>query len=224
MQGYKSALAWYYRKYDRTLNDDINKWIDEFVKGYRKDVADKKSRGVMSITEGKSPLSFGGFCRICMYLVSMVDATSKLPWHLIMFSWLFLTLCWNLIGRSASVGNIMLQHIDWCEDCLKIKLAKHKGDQTGEGLGNDKYIYANALNPSICSILALSVYIFTKYRGNNVKRQQLFDGEDSEGRFGKALQTILSLIQTQLLVVISIIIDYLSVLIVAPTHFLYLLN
>ena len=191
MQGYKSALGWYYRERNQELSHTISRWIDDFIKGYKKSIADKKSRGVMCITEGKSPLSFGGFARVCIYFVSFANSTTHLTWQLIMFGWLFMVLCWNLIGRSASVGNIMLQHIDWSEDCLKIKLAKHKGDQTGEGLGNEKHIYANPLNPSICTILALAVYIFCKHRGTNVTKQQLFDGSDSEGRFSKLLNKIL---------------------------------
>ena len=41
------------------------------------------------------------------------------------------------------MGNIMLQHMDMGGDCVKVKVPKHKGDQTGEGIGNEKHIYAN---------------------------------------------------------------------------------
>ena len=112
MQGYKSALGWYYRERNQELSHTISRWIDDFIKGYKKSIADKKSRGVMCITEGKSPLSFGGFARVCIYFVSFANSTTHLTWQLIMFGWLFMVLCWNLIGRSASVGNIMLQHMD----------------------------------------------------------------------------------------------------------------
>jgi hypothetical protein len=43
--------------------------------------------------------------------------------------------------------------MDWGGDCVKIKIAKHKGDQTGEGIGNEKHVYANPYNPAICPIL-----------------------------------------------------------------------
>jgi len=33
-----------------------------------------------------------------------------------------MVLCWNLIGRSNTVGSIMLQHMDMGGDCVKIKL------------------------------------------------------------------------------------------------------
>jgi hypothetical protein len=74
----------------------------------------------------------------------------------------------------------MLQHVDWREDCLVITLAKHKGDQSGEGLSNEKHIYANPLNPSICPILALAVLIFCTHRGQSTRLQQLYNGKNSE--------------------------------------------
>ena len=190
MQGYKSALVWYYGEKGQSLESSLNSWCDNFINGYKKTVADKKLRGVMAISEGKAPLSFSGYSHICRFLVNLVPS-SIFNWQLIMFAWLFMVFCWNLIGRSNTVGNIMLQHMDWGGDCIKIKIAKHKGDQTGEGIGNEKHIYANPYNPAICPILALAVFIFCKYRGNDVVRQQLFDGHDSENRFGKALMKVL---------------------------------
>ena len=41
-----------------------SKWIDNFIQGYEKVVADKQSRGVMPVMVGKSPISFAGLCEI----------------------------------------------------------------------------------------------------------------------------------------------------------------
>ncbi|CAK9251868.1 unnamed protein product [Sphagnum jensenii] len=41
-----------------------------------------------------------------------------------------MTLSWNLVSRANSVGNVMLQHVDWKEDSMIITFPKHKGDQT----------------------------------------------------------------------------------------------
>ena len=164
------------------------------MKGYKKITADKKQREIMKPVEGKSPLSFPGYIRISSFFTSLT-ASAKYSWQLIMFGWLFLVICWNLIGRSNSEGYIMLQHIDWSQDCLRIKLVKHKGDQTGEAIGSDKHDYANPFNPSICPILVLAIYIYCKYRGSDAVKQQLFDGNDSESRFGKVLVKVLKLIK-----------------------------
>ena len=60
--------------------------------------------------------------------------------------------CWNLIARSHSVSNIMLQHMDWRNDSLVVIFAKSKSDQTGEGCANEKHVYANPINPIVCPI------------------------------------------------------------------------
>lgn len=52
MQGYKSALLWWYAEQGESLNADDSQWIQDFVQGYVKIVADKKQRGVMKIQEG----------------------------------------------------------------------------------------------------------------------------------------------------------------------------
>ena len=96
----------------QSLESSLNSWCDNFINGYKKTVADKKLRGVMAISEGKAPLSFSGYSHICRFLVNLIPS-SIFNWQLIMFSWLFMVFCWNLIGRSNTVGSIMLQHMDW---------------------------------------------------------------------------------------------------------------
>jgi hypothetical protein len=61
MQGYKSALVWCYGESGIRMENNLNNWLDEFVKGYKKTIADKKEKGVMRMTEGKAPLSFQGY-------------------------------------------------------------------------------------------------------------------------------------------------------------------
>ena len=191
MQGYKSALIWLYKEKRIPFSSDINNWCETFILGYKRNIADKKSRGIMSITEGKSPLSFQGYSKICEYFASCAASGKNFTWNLIMFAWVFMVFSWNLVGRSKSVGNLMLQHMDWHQDYIKLKLPMHKGDQTGEGIGNEKAIYANPYCPSICAINTLAIYIFSKYRGNNIVRQQLFEGTKSESRFRAILTNVL---------------------------------
>ena len=60
MAGYKSALVWLYSEKRLKLGAELNSYIDDFIKGYKKQVAEKKHRGVMKINEGKSILPFEG--------------------------------------------------------------------------------------------------------------------------------------------------------------------
>ncbi|ETM98041.1 hypothetical protein PPTG_24750 [Phytophthora nicotianae INRA-310] len=43
----------------------------------------------------------------------------------------FFILMWSLMSRADSVDTIMLQPIEWSEDCLIVEEQGHKGDQTG---------------------------------------------------------------------------------------------
>ena len=47
MQGYKSALLWCYSNANVLMDPGDAKWIDSFIQGYKKVIADKKSKGVM---------------------------------------------------------------------------------------------------------------------------------------------------------------------------------
>ncbi len=60
MQAYKSALMWFHRQHAMAMSPQLISYLDEFLQGYKKTVAEKKSKGVMNIVEGKSPLSFQG--------------------------------------------------------------------------------------------------------------------------------------------------------------------
>lgn len=194
MQGYKSALSWLYAEEDANppMSPAFEKWIAGFIHGYKKKIADKKAAGVMSVTEGKSKLAFTGYNEICKHLMKKAPLRNKNTWAQGIFGWAFMTLCWNLMARGDSVRNVMLQHIDWKNDCMTVTFARHKGDPTGEGLGNEKHIYANPLAPHICPILAMAVLVFTCHRGPNVAGQGLFEGGNSDGRFSKILAGIIA--------------------------------
>lgn len=194
MQGYKSALSWLYAEQEANppMSPAFEKWITGFIHGYKKKIADKKAAGVMSVTEGKSKLAFTGYNEICKHLMKKAPIRNKNTWAQGIFGWAFMTLCWNLMARGDSVRNVMLQHIDWKNDCMTVTFARHKGDPTGEGLGNEKHVYANPLAPHICPILAMAVLVFTCHRGPNVAGQGLFEGGNSDGRFGKILAGIIA--------------------------------
>ena len=48
MQGYRSALLWLYQEMGLVISSDILFWLNNFTSGYKKTIADKKSRGVMT--------------------------------------------------------------------------------------------------------------------------------------------------------------------------------
>jgi hypothetical protein len=105
--------------------------LDDFIHGYKKIVALKKTRGVMEVREGKSALSFTGYVALATSMMKLSPSGHKFPWMEGIFSWSFLVLSWNLMSRSINIGSIMLQHIDWNNDCMTIIFGHTKTDQTG---------------------------------------------------------------------------------------------
>ena len=94
--------------------------------------------------------------------------------------------------RCTTCSSIMLQHMDWRDDCLVVTVPKAKNDQLGENQSREKHIYANPLIPEISAILALAVLFFSQERNRNDPRQQLFIGIADDARFFRILQSILS--------------------------------
>ena len=87
MQAYKSALLWLYQENNVIMDKPMENYIDSFIHGYKKTIADKKSRGVMSIVEGKAPLSFQGYCTLAHTMAVSIPARNRFPWSESIFSW-----------------------------------------------------------------------------------------------------------------------------------------
>jgi hypothetical protein len=71
MQGYKSALKNYVEHIRKSQfigegeagsnKVTLDAWCDNFINGYTRKVADKKTKGIMKVKEGKSEISFSGY-------------------------------------------------------------------------------------------------------------------------------------------------------------------
>jgi hypothetical protein len=78
---------------------------------------------------------------------------------------------------------------------MTITFAKSKGDQTGEKEG-EKHVYGNPLNPQICPILSMAVWVFTRtFVQLNEDSLRLFDGHTPNKRFEKMFERILRMIE-----------------------------
>jgi hypothetical protein len=119
-------------------------------------VASEKESGKRKMKEGKDHLEFAAYC------VTMRQAvkSKKFNHSLQTFGWCFATLQWCMMSRSVSVASLKLGHFHWKNDSLVITLSKSKSDQAGERT-IPKHIYANPINPFICPVLALAVFVFT---------------------------------------------------------------
>jgi hypothetical protein len=146
----------------------------------------------MKIEEGRSAIPFTGFIALARIIFRYEPVGSKGTWEWMWFGWPFFIFLWNLMARSHSVGNIMLQHIRWADDSLIVRLPKHKGDQEGDrALLVDRHVYANPIEPVVCPILSLAVLTYCKGFRQVGGRQQVFEGHRTENKFSEVMGVIL---------------------------------
>lgn len=187
VQGYKSALKWWLQDQKVVIDPLFEMELDKFMKGYKNRIANLKLKGILPINEGKAYLTFNAYIQLTTALFQSANFKTML------FTWPFIVIQWNLIGRSASVAAIMYDHVRWDGDSLIVELPKHKGDQEGDRQ-HPRHLYANPLNPVICPVLALAMITFTQpFRAEQegMHSFRLFDGEHSEARFSSLLRSAL---------------------------------
>jgi hypothetical protein len=114
ISGFKSAVAWLHEEKQAVINAALDKELNHFVLGYRKDVAIKKQNGVMNPFEGKQALAFVGYKMLARRFMQMTPAPTSgtngprtnhrgdgqaITWNMGTFGWGFLLMQWNLLAR-----------------------------------------------------------------------------------------------------------------------------
>jgi hypothetical protein len=120
----------------------------------------------------------------------------------------YLLLCWNIMARTNNISSIVFQHLNWVNDCLEVDCFITKSDQAAKK-ANQKHVYANPLNPIICPILALAMYLLDRpdagTNNNCIYPGTAKKGNKSESsKFLKGLGSLLTLAATLLMVPIAI--------------------
>jgi hypothetical protein len=157
INGYWSAFSYYIKDImGCQVRDSIRARVKRFLAGYERKIEKMKTNGEMSIDSGKAPLSFSGVRFLAKTAFGYcADFSLGITVHL------FMLLCWNLLARCISVASLCFDHISWEEDSLTVVFPTHKGDKEGKNAAA-KHIYANPLNPVICPILSLAIFVFTR--------------------------------------------------------------
>ena len=187
-QNYKSALKWWHEytnadfdKVGITFPPEVDKAINTQILTYKRDVASKKRRGIMSHKEGKSPYSLQGYVEICTYFMKMRPISIRYTWMEGLFAQLFTKLSVNTIGRSDNIDDLLLEHIGVENDHITVLFCTTKSDQTGEKTSEVKRLFANPHMPEICVMFGLAIYTWCKRRVPGDR--QLFDGKDQNKRY-----------------------------------------
>jgi hypothetical protein len=183
VKGYRSAIVDLYTQANLVIDPVVNGRINKMITGYEKDLNDLKKRSLMKPEEGRQPLPFSGYQLMLWKFLNWFPTASTVAGRYIsgMFMWSFTTLLWNLMSRSDSVDTLMFEHISWQDDSLIIEEQGHKGDGTGENKYG-KHLYANPLQPELCPVLSLAVYIFCSAYRSDCGTHQLFEGDNNKDR------------------------------------------
>ncbi len=189
-QNYKSALKWWH-EFDCPIMDkigvpwpaEVDNAIKKAIASYKRDVGDKKRRGVMRKKEGKSPYNLNGYKTICKHFMKMKPQKNATTWNEGMFASLFTKLSVNTIGRSDNIDDLLFTHIDWENDALVLRFSTTKSDQAGETTSEKKRLYSNPYTSCVCVILDLAVYTWVKHRSSCAEAVHLFDGYDQNKRY-----------------------------------------
>eukprot|EP00603_Paraphysomonas_imperforata_P004644 CAMPEP_0114439124 /NCGR_PEP_ID=MMETSP0103-20121206/15022_1 /TAXON_ID=37642 ORGANISM="Paraphysomonas imperforata, Strain PA2" /NCGR_SAMPLE_ID=MMETSP0103 /ASSEMBLY_ACC=CAM_ASM_000201 /LENGTH=694 /DNA_ID=CAMNT_0001609847 /DNA_START=28 /DNA_END=2109 /DNA_ORIENTATION=- len=156
VSAYRNALKDYYREREMSLDHATEIMLKNVMAAYRRRIAEQKAKGKMSHIEGRQPMSSAGFHFTAEQALKQTEDFS-----LYIMCHCFVILCWNLIARAVTVGNILFDAISWEGDSLTIHIGKMKNDQEGAH-AFARHVYANPKDPVVCPVLSLAVLVFTK--------------------------------------------------------------
>jgi len=115
----RSSLFHLFRLYGFKPNKDYEHNMNVLFQGFKRKVAEEVQRGGDKIQTGKSPMSFGLFRQINIYMLREKSFES-------LWARAFLVLTWNLMCRATNTCSVHLHHIEWCDDCLGVFFAHAK--------------------------------------------------------------------------------------------------
>jgi hypothetical protein len=119
--------------------------------------------------------------------VVMAGTVMSVLWY----AHVYLVLQWNLMSRTNNVSTTSYEHMWWENDALVIYTPKQKNDPNG-ARAYPKHVFANPLDPQICPILALALWLIgcsaCRQEDNN---NRLFCGTFCDDKFGDWLSKTL---------------------------------
>jgi hypothetical protein len=167
MMNFASALKWLHKfvnadigKVRYRMSEEVKDEISSITATYKRDVGDKRKRGIMKVREGKDPVSLSGYEHICKYLYQKQPVGHRGRWSESIFVNLYLRLQCATIGRTDNISSLLITHLEWDCDALTITFSTTKSDKEGERTNERKHIYASTDMPHVCVFLALAIFIW----------------------------------------------------------------
>ena len=190
LAAYRAAIGFLYTERGLTMDPILVSRMKQLLSGYSREVSCLKEEGKMDANEGKMPVTFLGY-RMLAYAALGIGFAVDTVLRTLMYAHVYLVFQWNLMCRTANVSSSNYQHMWWEGDHLLVYTPKQKNDQTG-AKAYPKAVYANPLDPIICPILALAMWVIccTPLRRDE-NNHRLFDGSFCDEKFGDWLLSIL---------------------------------
>ena len=177
--GIRSAIIYLYTMSDLSPPPSFRDKMSTLMKGFKRSIVQQKVDSGEATEEGKEVMSFACYKLLCKKFFE-----GKKDEYL--FALVFLTLEWNLIARADNIVNLALSDFEWSDDSLVVYLKKSKTDQEGANGKTPFHIYANPLNPEICPVLALGLYLVNN-PGLLVSNGKLLAGDHQYNRYSQIL-------------------------------------
>jgi hypothetical protein len=170
---------------NRGCPEEFNRELSPLFRGFLRIIAQNdEQEGGANVKEGKEPMSVELYRLLCKIFLEM--GTDEGVW-----AYCFLVLTWNLMCRGNNTTRICWNQIFWItSDSLEIHFAHHKGDQLGDKRKYPCHIYSNPLDPLVCPIFALSLYLLT-FNARPFPEGRVFPGNRQYKRFGDLLRIVL---------------------------------
>jgi len=178
--GRRSAIFDLYRNSGKQISTTAQKSIGRCITAINKKIMQQKEELGESLEEGKSPMSFELYQKLCQWFVEKGSKDA-------IFARCFLTLTWNLMCRSNNTVSIRREHIKLKSDCFGVMFAHAKTDQEGFESSYCRHVYGNPKNWIICAHNALGMYLLIN-QGSSLDVGPLFPGSSQYRRFSKILK------------------------------------
>ena len=169
-----SAFRDLYNVHSQTVPESLDLYFKNSYRQYVLYISQQKLEGLYPDTINSIGFSITVYQTICEKLVGYWASGKGSCNSAVCRLRLFFIFCFSLLGRAERIGRLRFQWMSWTDDCLLVKIPTTKSDQAG-AMSYFKRIYANALNPYVCPILALAIEVFSR-NGSETDPDRVFPG------------------------------------------------
>ena len=181
--GHRSALFHLFRCHNKLgFEPMFNTELGNLFTGFIRSITKRKT-AKEAASEGKEAMPVALYFQLCHWFLES-DSKDGL------FCYCYLVLSWNLMCRTNNTATIRLADIEWSSfDSFSIAFSHTKNDQMGHASKHKRRLYANAKQPIVCPVFALSLYCSICMSTGNQPDSYLF-GKDAS-TFSKGLDRML---------------------------------